>query len=102
MLSSAHVTSAHVAVCPFPVVCLFDLGVIWLKHAIVTGAQHKRYKEFAETGQPLTWEAVAKIETQALIDAKMSADVAQATVAKAIQALKDVGVAAPVRIPWGN
>jgi hypothetical protein len=32
----------------------------------------------------------------------MKPDVAQATVAKAIQALKDARVAAPVRIPWGG
>lgn len=49
-----------------------------------------------------TWEAVAKIETDALITAKMNAEQARATVAKAIQALKDSGVTAPIRIPWGK
>jgi biotin operon repressor len=32
----------------------------------------------------------------------MKPDMARATVAKAIQALKDAGVAGPVRTPWGK
>lgn len=68
----------------------------------LTPAQMKRYKTFAKTGQPLTWEAIAMIETEALVEAGMTLDVAKVTVAKAIQALKDSGVADPVRIPWGK
>ncbi|MBK9263246.1 MAG: hypothetical protein IPM54_26020 [Polyangiaceae bacterium] len=79
-----------------------ELDKLGVKHAIVTGAQRKRYKAFAETGQPLTWEAIAKIETEALVDAKMNLDMAQATVAKAIKALRDAGISAPVSIPWGK
>jgi hypothetical protein len=71
-------------------------------HAEVTGAQLTRYTDFAKTGQPLTWEAIAKIETDALVAAGMKLDIAKATVAKAIQALKDAGVAGPIRTPWGK
>jgi hypothetical protein len=71
-------------------------------HAKVTGAQRTRYIAFAKTGQPLTWEAIAKIETEALVETGMKLGIANATVAKAIRALKDAGVAAPVRIPWGK
>jgi hypothetical protein len=47
-------------------------------------------------------EAIAKIETEALVEGGMTLDVAKATVAKAIQALKDKGIAAPIRTPWDN
>jgi hypothetical protein len=77
-------------------------GVGVQSHGKVTGAQLTRYKAFAETGQPLTWEVMAKIETEALVDGGMNLDMAKATVTKAIQALKDGGVAAPIRIPWGK
>jgi hypothetical protein len=79
-----------------------ELDKLGVKHAIISGAQQRLYKAFAKTGKPLTWETIAKIETEALTDAKMNLDVAQATVAKAIQALKDAGIAAPIRIPWGG
>lgn len=62
----------------------------------------KEYKAFAQTGKPLTWEAIAEIETKALVQAGLSVEMAKATVAKAIQWLKGQGVAAPVRIPWGG
>jgi hypothetical protein len=42
------------------------------------------------------------IETQALITGGMEAEMARATVQKAIQALKDAGVSGPTRIPWGG
>ena len=69
---------------------------------MITTEQKKAYIAFSKTGQPLTWEAIAKIETGALVAGGMKLDIAQATVAKAIQWLKDAGVAAPVRIPWGK
>jgi carbamoylphosphate synthase large subunit len=56
-----------------------------------------KYVAFAKTGQPLTWEAIAKIETEALVEAKVSPEMARATVAKALKALKDAGVAARPR-----
>lgn len=43
---------------------------------------------------------IGKIETEALIRAGMKPGVAGATVAKAIDALKQAGVAAPTKIPW--
>ena len=71
-------------------------------HAKITAAQLTRYKKFVKTGQPLTWEAMATIETEALVEAGMEVGVAKATVTKAIQWLKDNGVASPVRTPWGK
>jgi len=78
---------------------LEKLGVI---HTDITTSQRRQYIDFAKTGKPLTWETVAKIETHALITAKMLPEQARATVAKAIQALKDSGVPGPMRIPWGQ
>ena len=80
-----------------------ELSKLGIDHAEkLTPEQMKAYKAFAKTGQPLTWEAIATIETEALVKAGMPLDMAKATLAKAIQALKDAGVAAPVRIPWGK
>jgi len=80
-----------------------ELNKLGIKHdKVVTPAQRTAYMEFAKTGQPLTWEAIAKIETDVLVKSGMTLDMASATVAKAIKALKDAGVAGPVRIPWGK
>ena len=79
-----------------------ELQKLGIDHNKITGAQRVAYIAFAKTGKPLTWEVVAKIETDALIKCQMNAEMAQATVTKAIEALKANGVAAPVRIPWGK
>jgi len=79
-----------------------ELRALGVDHNKITQAQRSAYIDFAKTGKPLTWEAIAQIETDALIKSQMKVDMAQATVAKAIQALKAAGVAAPVRIPWGK
>jgi hypothetical protein len=50
----------------------------------------------------LTWEAVEKIEAEALIRGGLNSDVARATVKSAIEALKRDGVPGPTRIPWSN
>jgi hypothetical protein len=71
-------------------------------HGLVTGGQITAYRAFAQTGAPLTWEAVELIETQALIRGGMQPGTAWATVQEAIQALKDAGVPGPTRIPWGG
>jgi hypothetical protein len=60
------------------------------------------YREFAKTGQKLTWEAVERIETDALVRSGLERGVARATVKKAIGALQRGGVAGPTRIPWGK
>ena len=77
-----------------------ELKKLGIDHNQITGAQLKRYKEFATTGKRLTWENIAEIETAALVDARMEAGMAQSTVTKAIEALKANGVIAPARIPW--
>ncbi len=79
-----------------------ELEKLGVDHRLVTGSQRTGYIDFAKTGQPLTWEAIAKIEVDALVKGKMKLDMAESTVAKAIEALKASGVSAPVRIPWGK
>lgn len=79
---------------------LARLGAQHLK--LITPAQQKLYTAFAKTGDPLTWQVMETIETQALISGGMNADIARITVQKAIQALKDAGVSGPTRIPWGG
>jgi hypothetical protein len=78
-----------------------ELEKLNVRHSNITTAQRIKYTDFAKTGRPLTWDAVAQIETDALVAAKMNPDQARATVAKAIQALKDSNVPGPMRIPWG-
>lgn len=69
---------------------------------VVTPQQRRAYMDFAKKGQPLTWEVIAEIETEVLVKSGLEPGIASATVAKSIKALKDAGVAGPVRIPWGN
>lgn len=80
-----------------PNAALASLGI---RHTTISTAQQTLYRAFAQTGKPLTWEAMEAIETQALIKAGMNAEQAAATVRQAIQALKDAGVTGPSRIPW--
>ncbi len=79
-----------------------ELKRLGVNHGQVTGGQLTGYRDFAKQGQPLTWERVAQIETDALIKGKMNPEIARATVSKAIQALKDSGIVTPVGIPWGK
>lgn len=72
------------------------------RHSAITGAQMTGYRAFAQTGAPLTWEAVSTIETNALVRGGMAPNMARATVTKAIDALMQAGVAGPTRIPWGR
>jgi hypothetical protein len=78
---------------------LARLGVT--NHFTITSAQQAGYRALAQSGAPLTWEAMATIETNALIRAGMASDVARATVNRAIQALQKAGIQ-PIRIPWGG
>jgi len=67
---------------------------VGVEHPLVTGAQAAGYRAFAKTGQQLTWEAVAQIETNALIKAGMKAPgLAARTVSQAMESLKAAGVA---------
>jgi hypothetical protein len=79
-----------------------EMERLGVDHTAVTSAQQNLYKAFAQTGAKLTWESVSKIETQALVRGGMNPNMAQQTVQKAIQGLKDAGVAGPTRIPWGG
>ncbi len=68
----------------------------------VTPAQQTLYRAFSKTGNPLTWEAVERIETQALIRGGLNPNTAARTVQQAIQQLKNAGVSGPTHIPWGQ
>lgn len=79
-----------------------ELKRLNVEHPRITGIQRTKYLDFAKTNKVLTWDAIAKLETEVLVKAGMNPATAKATVDKAIQALKEAGVAAPVRIPWSN
>jgi hypothetical protein len=79
-----------------------ELKRLGIDHDLITGAQMTGYKAFAKTGAKLSWEAMEKIETEALIKAGMKSDMAAKTVKATIQDLKDAGVPGPTRIPWGD
>jgi hypothetical protein len=79
-----------------------ELAAQGIFHPQITGAQQSLYREFAKTGQPVTWDIVRSIETQALTRAGMSSESASVTVNKAISALQASGVSGPIRIPWGG
>ena len=79
-----------------------ELSRLGVEHSLVTGGQMKGYRAFAKTGETLTWDALSKIETDALIAGGVAADMATSTVEQAIKALQDAGVSGPTRIPWGG
>ena len=79
-----------------------ELAAQGIKHPEITGAQQSLYRAYAKTGKPLTWDAMQSIETQALVKAGMNPGMAQATVTKAINALKAAGVKGATKIPWGG
>jgi hypothetical protein len=79
-----------------------ELENLNLDHGAISGAQQVLYRAYAQTGQPLTWDAMQSIETQALIKGGASPGTAAATVTNAINALKASGVSGPTRIPWGR
>jgi hypothetical protein len=71
-------------------------------HDGVSTAQQALYRSLSKEGKPLTWDDVQNIETQALIHGRMPPDVAYATVRRAIESLKSIGISAPTRIPWSR
>jgi RHS repeat-associated protein len=79
-----------------------EMARLKVDHGLVSGAQQTLYRAFAKTGAPLTWEAVAEIEAKALVRGGLTQARAEATVAKAIEGLKAMGVPGPTRIPWAK
>jgi RHS repeat-associated protein len=72
-------------------------------HAIISRAQQFLYRDFAATGQQLTWAAVRKIETDALVAAGVDFATARATVNAAIAELQAMGVSeGSMLIPWAG
>lgn len=61
-------------------------------HTNISRAQGFLYRDYLATGQPLTWAAVRKIETNALVAAGIDFGTARATVNAAITELQAMGV----------
>lgn len=78
-----------------------ELARLGVSHSAVTGAQMTGYRALARSGAPLTWEAVATVEVNALFRGGMAPGMARSTVDAAIRNLQNAGVAGPTRIPWG-
>jgi hypothetical protein len=79
-----------------------ELERLGVDHRAITTAQQQLYIEFAKKGAKLTWDDMERIETQALVKAKMNPALAKAVVQRAFQHLKDSGVAGPTKTPWGG
>jgi hypothetical protein len=79
-----------------------ELARLGIEHKLVTGGQRTGYRALARSGGPLTWEAVERTETNALMRGGMDAAAAKATVQHAISQLRQSGVAAPTKIPWSK
>ncbi len=78
-----------------------ELGRLNVIHTNITPKQQQLYMAFAKTGKPLTLEAMQSIETKALIQAGMDAKIADSIVKRAVAHMKDSGISAPIRTPWG-
>ncbi len=79
-----------------------ELAQLGVKHSKITGAQASIDRKFSKTRADLGWDDIARIETKSLSAGGMDADMTGATVQRAIQSLKDAGVAGPTKIPWGG
>jgi hypothetical protein len=79
-----------------------ELARLGVDHSLVTGAQQWGYRALAQSGEPLTWKAVEKVEADALVRGGMDTAAARATVQNAIRQLRQSGVATPTRIPWSK
>lgn len=79
-----------------------ELARLGVSHSQITGAQASLYRQFAATGETLTWDAMSSIERQALVAGGMNSAQASSTVSRAIAALQEAGVSGPTRIPWGG
>ena len=73
-----------------------------VKHSTITGKQASLYREFYKTGKTLTLEEMKKIEIEAMVQSGVPKEYATSTVNAAIQQLKDSGITAPTKIPWGK
>jgi hypothetical protein len=78
-----------------------ELARLGVSHSAVTGAQRSGYTALARSGAPLSWASVSRVEVNALVRGGMSPTMARSTVRRAVQALRQSGVTAPTRIPWG-
>jgi hypothetical protein len=84
-----------------------EMDRLGIDHDTVTGRQASKYSAFAKTGKPLTWAKMAEIETESLLEgrlpgSKLTPAMARATVQRAIDSLKAVGIKGASRIPWGG
>ena len=70
-----------------------------VKHSAITGQQHRLYNEFANSGKPLTLEAMRDIEIKAMTNVGVPLSYATRAVTESYNQLKRSGIN-PVNIPW--
>ena len=70
-------------------------------HSTITGKQASLYREFAKSGKKFTLNEMKKIEIKAMVESGVPKEYATKAVNAAIRQLKDSGITAPLRIPWG-
>lgn len=77
-----------------------ELKRLDIEHEQISTNQMQAYKDFGKTDRTLTWDDVERIETKALIDAKMDPAMAKYAVQRAIQHEIERGITQPAWIPW--
>jgi hypothetical protein len=73
-----------------------------VRHADITAAQQRLFREFAGSGAPNTITHHSRIAYQALVEAGMPAKVAKDLVLQSQTRLIRSGVVEPTRVPWGG
>lgn len=76
------------------------LDAFGVRHASITGQQHKLYNDFARSGKKLTLTSMKEIEIKAMTNVGVPKDYATNAVNRAVQQLKTWGIEQPTNIPW--
>lgn len=73
-----------------------------VRHADITGAQHRLFREFAKSSAPNTLTHHSRIAYKAMVEAGMPSEVAKKLVIKSQSQLIKSGVVEPTKIPWSK
>jgi hypothetical protein len=73
-----------------------------VRHADITGAQQRLFREFSASGRPNTLTHHSRIAYQSMVRAGLPNDVAKGLVAQSQSQLIKNGIFSPNVIPWGN
>ena len=76
------------------------MKAINVEHTRVTTAQQRLFSELAKSGRPNTIYEHTRIAVEALVNAGAPLDVARGVVAESLSSLRNMGVRAPLNIPW--